>query len=364
MKIDLIRELIKPYLNGSQLTYRVFEELFDKQFKLSNKEQYQLIELLANEGIELVDDEITEERISGDGATLDREADEFQIQYDESIFQDSPEFEKEDVNYSNIKQSNENLCIMIHQGNKQARSDLCIKNKRLVQSFAAKYQHFFGNKLEFEDLEQAGFYGLIVAAERFKPEAGNHFSTYAVFWIRQAILREIMNNGFMIRLPVYIMDYIIRIGRLETQLEGKFLSPNEMISAIAVEMDLSEERIIELLMIRKNVLSTSSLNTPIGEEMDTELEDLLPAPEINTPEDNATNSEMREIMESVLNTLTPREAMVLRMRYGFDGEQPQTLEEVGKKLKLTRERIRQIESKAMRKLRHPSRSKKLKDFLE
>ena len=348
----------------NQLTYQVFEELFDKRFKLSLKEQYQLIESLANEGIELVDDENADEDLSADGAALDRDATDFQIQYDESLFQDSPALMQETVISTKIKQSNENLCILIHQGNEQARRDLCVKNKRLVQSYAGKYQHFYGNKLEFEDLEQAGFYGLLVAAERFKPEAGFLFSTYAVFWIRQAILREIMNNGFMIRLPVYVMDYIVRIGRIESQFEDKSLSQKEMITAIANEMELTEERIEELLMIRKNFLSTGSLNTPIGDDLDTELEELLPAPEINTPEELAMNAEMHNVLESVLKTLTPREATVLRMRYGLDDNPPQTLEEVGKALKVTRERVRQIESKAIRKLRHPSRSKKLKDFWE
>lgn len=253
------------------------------------------------------------------------------------------------------------MCTLIQQGNRQAEQDLCVKNKKLVDKYVFTYQKRYGNRLDFEDLEQVGFIGLIKAAKKFELHQGK-FSTYAVWWIKQAISREIMDNGYAIRIPVHMMERINKVARVEGLYIG--LSIGARIEKISEELSIPKEAVRECLILRKNYLSYASLNAPISDEEGTELGEMIPEEDILPVEDIVADKEMRRALEAVMSTLTQREQKVLRLRFGLDDGRARTLEEVGKQFDVTRERIRQIEAKALRKLRHPSRTKKIKDYLD
>jgi RNA polymerase primary sigma factor len=241
--------------------------------------------------------------------------------------------------------------------------DLCVKNKRLVDKYVTVYQKRYGNRLDFEDLEQVGFLGLIKAAKRFDFQQGTSFSTYAVWWIKQAISREIMDNGYAIRIPVHMMERINKVVRLDNEYIGQGLGNPERLEAISKELNLTIEDIRECLILKSNYLSYASLNAPVGEDETTELGEFIPEDEVKSIEGVIADRALRETLESVISALKPREQEILRLRFGFDNNHVRTLEEVGAVFGVTRERIRQIEAKALRKLRHPSRLKKLTDFL-
>ena len=371
MNKQLIIDMARPYVKDGFITYEEFDHIYEM---LSLKEKHAVVDILYNNGIDLID---ADEQADGEKFVLDMDDDvydgsedeaaddKFEVLYDDGLFRDtgfkSQKPEPIVVN-KDVKQSNEILCVMIQQENLQAEQDLCVKNKKLVDKYVLAYEKRYRHRLDFDDLEQAGFIGLITAAKKFDISMGYSFSTYAVWWIKQAITREIMDHGFVIRIPVHMMERISKVATIENRFSE--LNREERIVKVMDETGYKEERVRECMMLKEYVLTYSSLNVTVGEDETVELGEFLSDDGVIPIEEMVENRELRRILDDVLDTLTEKEKKVIRLRFGLEDNRQWTLEEVGKLFNVTRERIRQIESKALRKLRHPSRLHNIKSFLE
>lgn len=365
---DDYEKIVEPYVINGYLSYDDFEKIFNN---VARKKQYEIVEYLFSLGIELADLEYSKSDIKN--AELGDLLDPKSISIEEKALDennyDDPFLDKTSdhvVLHSphQIKQSNTILCKLIQEGNQQAKQDLCIKNQGLVRKYANAYLNIYGNDLHIEDLEQMGYLGLLIAAEKFDFSFDNAFSTYAIYWIKQSIARGIVNSGFTIRLPVHILEDIIRCSRLDNYYDQEGLDYQERIEAISDEMNIEVRKVEELFSIRKRYMNLASLNVPVGDDNSNERKDILEDTQQSSVEDQIVDSAFSTEVNSVLSTLTEREERVIRLRFGIGCERAYTLEQVGEMFDLTRERIRQIENLAMRKMRHPYRSQKLKGFLQ
>ena len=314
-----------------------------------------LYEALEEQNIDVLDDEIEKEVPKIEEETVD-----FELSMPENINIDDPvRMYLKEIGKVPLLSANEEveLAKRMGEGDQEAKRKLAEANLRLVVSIAKRY---VGRGMLFLDLIQEGNLGLIKAVEKFDYQKGYKFSTYDTWWIRQAITRAIADQARTIRIPVHMVETInklIRVSRQLLQQYGRDPLPEEL----AKEMDIPEEKVREILKIAQEPVS---LETPIGEEEDSHLGDFIPDDDAPAPAEAAAFTLLKEQLMDVLDTLTPREEKVLKLRFGLEDGRARTLEEVGKEFQVTRERIRQIEAKALRKLRHPSRSKKLRDFLE
>ena len=321
-----------------------------------------LYEELESNGIEVVDDDATDMSAVADMGEEGMDDFEDTVTSDGITIDDPVKVYLKEIGRVPLLTPDEEvqLALDIQKGGKdgeRAKQRLSEANLRLVVSIAKRY---VGRGMQFLDLIQEGNLGLIKAVEKFDHTKGFKFSTYATWWIRQAITRAIADQARTIRIPVHMVETINKVKKVSSQLlheNGHEPSAEE----IAERLDMPVDKVREIMRVAQEPVS---LETPIGEEEDSHLGDFIPDEEAPVPAEAASQTLLKEQLADVLKTLTPREEKVLRLRFGLEDGRPRTLEEVGKEFNVTRERIRQIEAKALRKLRHPSRSKKLRDFLD
>ena len=354
-----VNELIETGKAKGVLTYNEIIETLGETEIVS--EQFdKILDALSAIGVEVVKDEPIEEPEPEPDVLNNTPEEEIDISVPEGISIDDPVrmYLKEIGKVPLLSAEEEiELAKRMEQGDVAAKKRLSEANLRLVVSIAKRY---VGRGMLFLDLIQEGNLGLIKAVDKFDYRKGYKFSTYATWWIRQAITRAIADQARTIRIPVHMVETInklIRVSRQLLQQYGREPQPEE----IAAEMGISEDKVREIMKIAQEPVS---LETPIGEEEDSHLGDFIPDDDAPAPAEAAARTLMKEQLLNALKTLTPREEMVLKLRFGLEDGRQRTLEEVGREFKVTRERIRQIEAKALRKLRHPSRSRKLKESLD
>ena len=353
-KKQIVKDLLeKGKKKGVLSNNDIANSFFDTE--ITPEEIETIYDALEKEGIEIVDD-------------LEKELEEIEVSKEEledlSVpdginIDDHVKMYLKEIGKVDLLDSDEELLLAkkMSEGDEAAKKKLAEANLRLVVSIAKRY---VGRGMLFLDLIQEGNLGLIKAVDKFDYSKGYKFSTYATWWIRQAITRAIADQARTIRIPVHMVETINKLVRISRQLVQE-LGREPTTEELAKELNLSVEKVREISKISQEPVS---LETPIGEEEDSHLGDFIPDDDAPAPSEVASFVMLKEQLEEVLKTLTSREAKVLRLRFGLDDGRPRTLEEVGKEFDVTRERIRQIEAKALRKLRHPSRSKKLKDYLD
>ena len=356
----VFNELVKDNKPIGHVVYAELEEKIITPYTLNEKGTEELLEMVEDSGISVVDENGEPDPRAIDAAKKVTKKELADVSAPTGVKINDPVrmYLKEIGRVPLLKADEEiSLAQRIEDGDESAKQELAEANLRLVVSIAKRY---VGRGMQFLDLIQEGNMGLMKAVEKFDYRKGFKFSTYATWWIRQAITRAIADQARTIRIPVHMVETINKLIRIQRQLLqdlGREPLPEE----IGAEMDMPTDKVREILKIAQEPVS---LETPIGEEDDSHLGDFIEDQDATSPADHAAYELLKEQLESVLDTLTDREENVLRLRFGLDDGRTRTLEEVGKVFGVTRERIRQIEAKALRKLRHPSRSKQLKDFLE
>ncbi|MBE6871163.1 MAG: RNA polymerase sigma factor RpoD [Ruminococcaceae bacterium] len=360
----IIRELIDTGKNRGSLTQK---EILDslEEIDLSVEQIEKIYSTLEHFGIEIINDFVDDDILANDDFDIDSVQEETAEDLENALATDGLAVDDpvrmylKDIGKVPLLSPDEEteLAVRMANGDVDAKKRLAEANLRLVVSIAKRH---VGRGMLFLDLIQEGNLGLIKAVDKFDYTKGYKFSTYATWWIRQAITRAIADQARTIRIPVHMVETIARVVRVQRQLVQE-LCHEPTAADIAAETGMSVEKVREVMKIAQEPVS---LETPIGEEEDTHLGDFIPDDDAPAPAEAASYTLLKEQLVEVLKTLTPREEKVLRLRFGLEDGRTRTLEEVGKEFDVTRERIRQIEAKALRKLRHPSRSKKLKDFVD
>ncbi|RMC41467.1 RNA polymerase sigma factor RpoD [Lactobacillus sp. ESL0233] len=356
----VVKHVVKDVKKDKSITETEFVDRLVKPYDLQNKAVDQLIQEFEDNGISIVDENGDPSKLALKKQKDIEKAELKDMSAPSSVRMNDPVrmYLKEIGRVPLLNADQEiSLAKRIEKGDEEAKQELAEANLRLVVSIAKRY---VGRGMSFLDLIQEGNMGLMKAVDKFDYSLGFKFSTYATWWIRQAITRAIADQARTIRIPVHMVETINKLIRIQRQLLqdlGREPTPEE----IGAEMDMPTSKVRDILKIAQEPVS---LETPIGEEDDSHLGDFIKDKDATSPEQHASYEMLKEQLEEVLDTLTDREENVLRLRFGLDDGRTRTLEEVGKVFGVTRERIRQIEAKALRKLRHPSRSNQLRDFLD